>query len=480
MILRAKAGALFLLAFAGPLAAQELVDVDELPRTEIPLANGGRVFNVRYLNRNWRETTVEELQRKNLLDPEDLCFEAKYESMEKDNVKLLGQSGHVVCGDADKQKVFKSLQRLDSVWLCGTLHPLPENRGVEFRVTEVLRLPPDIERMTSLVERSRKREDGDRLIEIGQQISRMLVSNLYTFDEHMRFTNLRTEAWTAALAVKEKKLAPTDADGAYALAESWYELLRRTAKRRELIRRALRVDPEHPQASRVAVEELGLIKHEGRWMTKEEREQLVVSEAQKQQEHEAQTKELQAVKARQREEAVRQRLERLARYEEAVRMAQDPKALEGALRSLGEAVQSTPDPVFAFRGTDLLAQHADPAALWGLTLAAKSESAAVRQDIYEALAWRGEDASLRALAAALGTDENVHAVRGGVEALVRRRDKTALAALMDSLKNAEAGATPEILEGLRQLTNRDERDKQGWQRWWEMNRNRDDLFPKPQ
>ena len=159
-------------------------------------------------------------------------------------------------------------------------------------------------------------------------------------------------------------------------------------------------------------------------------------------------------------------------------MAQDAKALEGALRSLGEAVQSTPDPVFAFHGTDLLAQHADPAAIWGLTLAAKSESAAVRYDVYEALAWRGEDASLRALAAVLGTEENVHAVRGGVEALVRRRDKTALAALMDSLKNAEARASAEILEGLRQLTNRDERDKQGWQRWWEMNRNRDDLFPK--
>jgi HEAT repeat protein len=139
-------------------------------------------------------------------------------------------------------------------------------------------------------------------------------------------------------------------------------------------------------------------------------------------------------------------------------------------------VKTTADEVFARQGVDLLAQTADPAAAWGLSLAVKSEMAQVRQDACEALAWRGDEPSLAVLGESLGDEAEARVARAGVSALVRRRDKAALTALVGSLNGKSRAAMPEILDGLGQLTGHEERDRDAWRRWWEENKDRTDLI----
>lgn len=452
------------------LGAEEPLDVDDLPRARIPIPDGTFIYNVRYLQRNWREATQEELKRRNLPAPEDICLEIKLDQVEGEVIKPLQYAGLIVCRNPQTIKVVRTMERGDNLWLCGTLRSFSGRPGVYLEVEAAAKLPQDVPRMTAMLERLEKKLDSSGLMELGQRIGKTYASNIYTFDEHSQFMALQARAYASALTIREGHRSAQDADGLYAVAEAWQELLHRTHHRNELIRKVLTMDPDHPRASRVATQELGLVKHEGRWVSLDERAKLLAQEEARRKAEEAKQHETQARKATEREKGVLERPRLMAQHQDAIRMAADGKALEGALRSLGEAVQKSPDPVFCYQGVDILAQMPDPTAVWGLTVAARNELPEVRQDAYEALAWRGDANGLKFLVRSLADEADVLVARHGVEALVRRRDKPALATLIEGLRQAPAKTAVEFQEGLRQLTRQNFTDRDAWLRWWEANR----------
>lgn len=478
MNLRVLGALLLALCAALPAWAANVIDPDDLPREEILLPDGSKVYNVRYLNRNWRQTTPDVLLAKRIQDTEDVCFETKFDIVENKAVKLFGQNGQIVCFDESKLKEMKTYMRMDNVWICGKLRPVKEGAGLELVLVDIARLPEDLVLCRNRLSTLEKRKDAEGLLELGHRITKILEQVLRDFNQHEQFMILRSKAWSQGLTLKEQQLAEDDVDGMYALAEKWVELLRKTSKRNELVLRILRRDPEHRKASRVAREELDMVLHEGRWKTKKERDADVAAQLEQVARMDAEKRAALEAKRRQQEAAMRERAQILVKYQIAIRTADGVKELEGAIESLGKAIQNSPDPRFGRQGVEVLASIGDPSAVYpGLDAAAKSEFPEVRRDTFAVLAWRGGENALKTLAHSLRKEWEPAVVRSGVEALVRRGDRPALEALIDCLQAEDRKVQAEVTEGLKSLTRVANPDRDAWLKWWSENKERKDLLP---
>ncbi|MCZ7647887.1 MAG: HEAT repeat domain-containing protein [Planctomycetota bacterium] len=475
---RVALAAIGFMLLAAPLARAEQDDfnVEDLPRKEILLPDGRKTYNVQYLNRLWWEVDPAVLQERNLLESKDISFEAKFDMVRGSNeIKLLGVKGHILCQDPQKVKQFKDLKRGDNIWLCGTLKPAPEGQSVDFFVAEFKRLPKDLPRFERRYELYKERNDADAMEDLGHRITKLINSQISDFNQHDQFVALRTKSWSTSIQLRKRELQADDADGLYNLAVKTNDLLRRPHEFHEMIRQVLKIDPNHPQASRVAREEMDMVKLDGRWMTREDQEKLVADEATRREQMEAAQREAFERKQRMREAAAKERQKKLGSFMTALR-TQDLKKLEGALRSLGEAVRDTPDPLFGRMGIDVLASVDDPASVKpGLDLAVRCEYPDVRRDAFEALAWRGDEPALATFSDALRREEDLPTARAGVDALVRRGGKQACAVLVESLGNESDRIGSEVVEGLKSLTGQAFGTREEWERWWQANKERTDL-----
>jgi len=157
----------------------------------------------------------------------------------------------------------------------------------------------------------------------------------------------------------------------------------------------------------------------------------------------------------------------------------DPLKVDGAVASLAEAAQKTPDPEFGRQVLDLLSSMPNTSAITGLGAVAKNEEAEVRSDAYEALASRGGDLALQLLGNCLLEEAEGVPAKTGVAALIHRRDKAALEVLIKALPNKHQPAQREVVEGLRQLTKQTFNENAAWQKWWEANKNNPGVLPAP-
>ncbi|MCW8133543.1 MAG: HEAT repeat domain-containing protein [Planctomycetota bacterium] len=473
-------GMILMLLCAQGWAAMPTIDPDELPRKEIPLPDGTKVYEIEYQNRRWRLTTADILLTKLVIDNSDVCFEAKFSHLNGKDVVLFQAQGKIICLEEAKLKEFKTLQRMDNIWLCGKLRENKAGTGVEMNLVEVARLPEDLVLCKNRLEALEKRKDANGMMELGARITKILEQALRNFNEHDQFLTLRSKAWFEGLTLMEQQTAPDDVDGLFAIGEKWVDLLRKTQRRNEIVLRILRTDPDHRKASRIARDEMGLVRMpDGKWVTPEERLRLNQESEAEAAKQDAEKRAAMEAKVRLREEAVKERAQILVKYEVAIRTAEGVKELEGAIESLGKAVQSTIDPKFGRQGVDVLASIADPAAVFpGLDLAAKSEFPEVRRDVYATLAWRGGDNALKTLSHALRKESEVGVVKSGVDSLVRRGDRPALETLMDCLQSEDAKVQAEVVEGLKVLARTNLSGKDAWLKWWETNKDKKDLLNK--
>jgi len=475
MIARFLPTALAALVLAATSFAAQTVNVDELPHKAIDLPNGSRAVVIVYNEHNWREVDASVLAGDDARDP-DICFEAKFDSVvQPDKVKLFGLPGTLIADDRIRQKAAADFKRGDNAWFCGTLRRGRDGKSVELVLHDILKLPADLQRYEARITTLEKRNDPESLIELGHKIEQQRNQNIGGFSDFDKLGQLKDRAFEVGLTLKEKQLKADDADGLFALALQWRDLRRKNARFRELVQRCLQADPDHPKASRVAEEELGMQKFEGRWLHREEAERIAQErEAVRVRQDAARRAELEA-RARERDAAVANRPLLLLTYQAALR-GSDPKARENAMRSLGEAIQQSPDSGFGELAVDLLANLADSAtANIGLDLAGHSSLPEVRRQVLEALIWRGGNRDAQAFATAsalLKAERDTAVVHAAVEALVATQDKNknaAAQALIQALPNPERSARDEIMEGLKIITKQPHSTREAWEAWWAKN-----------
>jgi hypothetical protein len=459
-----------LLIAADMIAAGE-VDPDELPRNPVLLPDGTKTYHVRYLHRNWREATSQVLQTRVLHHPEDVCFEAKFADISDGVLKLLSNSGRIICNDPQHVRYAQRLLRGDNIWLCGILKAREDGNGVEFHVEDIRKMKGDLQRAQSHFARLQERKDAKGLISLGNDISKILTSNMYDFNEHDQFLELRTKAWTRALLLMEKQLGKDDAAGLYALALKWKDLLHKTHKYHQTIRKVLKIDSTHHDASRIAVEEIGLVKFRGKWMTKDKKVSLVEKEREKQDKIARSERETKAAAAKRFEEAKANRFKLLTKYQVSLR-TRDVKALERAYRSLGEAIRNSPDEDFGRRAIEILGNVGDPYAVWpGLDMAVKTELPSVRCHAFRTLAWLGTENALEVLATSVQAEKDIEAARICIKAIVTSggKPRRSIKALVSGLSNPDKAIVDAVVNGLRKLTGLKHADKDAWVNWWSEN-----------
>src|SRR5207237_1427292 len=124
-----------------------------------------------------------------------------------------------------------------------------------------------------------------------------------------------------------------------ALAEQWKELRRKMPKYRLLVLKCLELDPDHPRAARVAQETFAMDKYEGRWMRREQIDDILKSKKDDQAKLDAANKAKAERFRKDQERAVGERPALLIKSELAL-CTSDAKARDGALKSMGEAIQN--------------------------------------------------------------------------------------------------------------------------------------------
>ncbi len=460
-----------------PLACAwaENIDPDELPRNPVLLPDGTKTYHVRYLDRNWRETTPEVLQKKGLQQAEDICFESKFAGFSKDLLTLFNK-GRVVCNDPHLTRYIQKLNRGDNIWICGTLRPASDGQSMEVKVEDIRRMKGDLMRAQAHYARMTERKDAKGLIQLGRDLTTLLGSNMFDFNEHDQFLELRTKCWTAALVWMEKELAPDDAAGLFAVALKWKDLLNKTYMYHQLIHKVLALDPGHGEASRIAVDEMGLVKFRGKWMDLSERSRLLDDERAHDVSDTDSRKPANDAANRSIEEARRERVALLMKFQSAIR-THDFKALEKTYRDFGDAIRTSPDPQFGLQSIHILAHAGDPYAVWpGLDVAVKTALPSVRQHAMSALAWLGSENALEVLATALQAERDPETARVAIDALLAGtgRPKLTVKAMVDGLSNPTGAVTNELVKGLNGFTGLNLADKDAWINWWTTNRNKNE------
>src|SRR6185295_17000567 len=106
-----------------------------------------------------------------------------------------------------------------------------------------------------------KKNDFEALIDLGHRIEQQRTGNPTGFESFDKLGMLKNKAFENGLRLKEASLKRDDADGLFAVALQWKELLNRHSNFRMLAEKCLKIDPDHPKAKRFA-DELGLVMYE--------------------------------------------------------------------------------------------------------------------------------------------------------------------------------------------------------------------------
>jgi HEAT repeat protein len=349
---------------------------------------------------------------------------------------------------------------------------------VELVMYDLKKLPDDIPRSEAMLGRylRDKTTSADQYLDLGNKMDKLQRSNIYNNQQVEKLITLRNQCWTTALEMREATTAPDDANAFFLLSQQWDDLLHKTNKRRDLLRKALQIDPDHPGASKVA-RDLGLVKDKktGRWITRDEYERMVAEENERKKKSELLDEQAKIARAKVREKAIAERPRELARFQSALK-TDDLKAQDGALESLSEATQNSLDPVFARQGVQILAQSPSlGAAVKGLGMALKNEAPEVRQDAFEALIWRGGPEAFKTIQTGLLAESNVDTARAAIGALVSRADKEAAGVLVESLESPQPAVVMDAVAALKAITGVNQPGKDAWVKWWKENKDKPDL-----
>jgi hypothetical protein len=243
---------------------------------------------------------------------------------------------------------------------------------------------------------------------------------------------------------------------------------------RVCILKCLEIDPDHARASRVAQDQFGMERFEGKWQRHEDVEEMVKSKKEEQLRIESANKVRLEKLAKDRERAVTERPALLNGAQIAL-CTSDPKRREGAIRSLAESIQTSLDPGFGEEGVDILANLNDPAAVFpGLDLAIKNTAPEVRKSAFEALVFRGgikedQQVALGVLADALKAEKDPATAQTGIDGLVSL-GKPAVGTLIAGLANSEKPVCEEIIEALKSSTKQTLTTKEAWEDWYSKNK----------
>ncbi len=464
-----KASILFV--FMGGYVQASQIDPDQLERIPITLSDGSTVYHVRYKNRNWRETPASILQAK-AVNHSDVCFESKFSKVEEGKVKLFKQEGIILCNDPKLITYMNGINPTTNVWMCGTLRMRADRKGVEFDLVDICIMKDDLQRFKVKLGLYVKRKDIDALLELGDQVKQVLASSLFDFDKHDQFLEIRNTALTTALNLKQKALAKDDSDGLYAIAVMWKERVNKTHKYHELIRKILKMDPGHRKAGQIGLQEMNLVKFQGIWMSKEEKD--VILKREKEEKTRLEEARLAALEAKKQAKlaAIQNRNSLLAQHQQALR-TKKLKDLEEAIENLGKAIRHSPDPGFGRMGIEILANMGDPAAIFpGLAEAAKTLLPEVRAHAYQALAYVGNRTALQIFSSTLSKENERKAAEQAVRALVQRRElgKPVVAVLVENLQKENPGIEPQLVKGLQVYTGLKHASKTAWIDWWSTNK----------
>lgn len=458
------------LVLAAGARAENVTNIDELPRKIISLPNGTQAEVITFNDHNWRVVDPTVLSGADARDP-DVCFEAKFDMyVTPDRIRVFGVTNLLAIDEKLRKKAQTEFKRSDNVWLCGTLRPGSAGKPVQFTAVDLIKQPPDDVKFEARIRKLEADGEADRLIELGHRIEQQTKQDVIGFANFDKLTILRDKAFEIGLQLKEKSLKPGDADGHFTLGVQWRDLRRKNSKFRELLRKALQIDPDHPNASRVAQDELQMVKFERRWISKSEMDRI---DDEKKAELVRQTTASAAAaeaRARARAQAAADRPTLiLAQY--SAMAESTPANREQAIVALGNAIQKTIDPGFAEEAMDLLANIDHPAVVNALNNATTSDLPEVRRVGYDALAWRGQsDAqAVTLLGKALAAERDINALKSGLSAIKVLRPKLAASALVASLANSERAARDEIIEALKVTTQQPHATKEAWEGWWSQN-----------
>ena len=460
-------------------AEVRITNVDELPHNTILLPNGNKAEVIHHQDHNWRITDATILTSSDDQNP-DVCFEAKFDSLIPNDkiklfghIKLFGLKGTIIVNDPLKLKAAAALKRGDNVWFCGTLLKPKDSKLVELHVNDWQKQLPDLQRFKNKIAILAQEQDAEGLIEMGNKIEIHRKTNVGDFADYAQYGILQDKAVDLGLALKEQTLKADDADGFFALGIQYKNLRNRTSNYQECVLMCLNIDPDHPQASRIAQDEFKFEKFERKWMCREDIEKVLIARRADQLRIDSQQLSLLEAQARARDRSIADRASYLMTYQKAL-CTNDPKSREGALISLGEAVEKSVDIGFGEEAIDILVNTPDPAAVFpGLDFASKSPFPEVRRLVFEALAWRGglqDQVAFDVLVRALKVEKNVVTARCAVEALTALGGNPAINTLVAAVDSSEAGTRNEIFEGLKGLTRQSMKGKDAWREWWSKNK----------
>jgi hypothetical protein len=467
-------------------ARAENVNVDELEHSIISLPNGQRAEVVRFNGIPYRVVNPEILTGNDDSDP-DVCFEAKFDSVVQPNrVKLFGQAGTLIVESRESLRTAATYKRSDNIWFCGSLRKAKGGKGLEFQVVELQKQPDDLERYAKRVARLEKklsdqtlsREDrmviAESSIELGRRIENEIKSaSLPDFSQMEKIAALRDKAYGVGLDSKEKALKADDADAFFELGEQWMEYRHKAQDFRRLVLKCLSLDPDHARASRVAEEKFNMVKYEGKWLRREDMEDIEKAKLEDVKKLEAAKKaQAERFKADQ-EREIADRPGKLMKLQMAL-CTNDPKYRDGALESLGQEIKRSLDPAFGLQAIEVLANLRDSGAVSGLSLAGGSQWPAVRRQAYEALAWRStmkddQELALRVMSDALKVEKDEPTAKAGIEALVSTKSKPALGPLVAALATSDATVRGDLIKGLNDATSQNLSTKDEWEKWWQAN-----------
>jgi hypothetical protein len=452
-------------------AAAEVVNVDDFPHLTITLPDKSKAELIKYQDRDWR------VAKASILTGEDdsagdVCFDGKFESLTANKLKLLGDPGTILIEDKTKLKKIKELQLGDNIWVCGTLRK--EGKALVCYAAEVLKQLPDVERYRIRIDNFVKAGSHERLLTLGYEIDEQKKNNksvdINSFD---KFSELRDRAWERALTLWEGSIKRDDADELFAIACKWRDLLRKKAKFQALATTVLQIDPNHQGAGAIAERELGLKRFENKWLPPVEIER-VLQERKRHAEMMSQAqKDEQEARERARLQAIAERPALLLKYQAAMRTG-NVAAREGAIKSLGEAVEKSLDKGFGDEAVDILANLSETdSVLPGLEYAALSAFPETRAQVYEALVWRGRQKNAVAfdiLQRALKTEKDAAAARGAASALAALGGKPAAQTLIGALSVPDQPVRDEYIDGLKSLAKQQLGTKEAWENWWAKNK----------